>query len=242
MRTALVVLALSGIRAAPLAWGQARKGPERAPLAPPKVWLAREIAQLTEQQVWLFGADGSSVGVARTEQLRTLLSVFGKLEHQAGINSELYLSEGADPDTWLAPGKDESSVVIRVTLGLLTMLGSDWDAWAFVFGHQLAHIEFRLREKRQAEGEPRFTLSPFEEEKDADTLGLEWAVRAGYKREGASLFLNRVATRLSPSALFMRRHPFYPGRLDHVRDPNARNASVPLPVVPVPADPTPVTR
>jgi hypothetical protein len=219
VRVALVVLALSGLLAAPLVWAQARKGPERAPLSPPKVWLAREIAQLTEQQVWLFGADGSSVGVARPEQLRTLLAVFGKLENQAGVNSELYLVEGTDPDTWLAPGKDESSVVIRVTLGLMTMLGSDWDAWAFVFGHQLAHIEFRVRENRaKLLGETPFTLSPFEEEKDADTLGLEWAVRAGYKPNGASLFLSRVAARLSPSALFMRRHPFYPGRLDHVRE------------------------
>lgn len=218
MRSALVVLALSGLLVAPSAWAQAKKGPERAPLAPPKVWLAREIAQLTEQQVWLFGADGSSVGVARPEQLRALLAVFGKLENQARVDSELYLVEGAEPDTWLAPGKVESSVVIRVTLGLMTMLGSDWDAWAFVFGHQLAHIEFRLREKRQPEGEPRFTLSPFEEEKDADTLGLEWAVRAGYKPDGASLFLSRVTARLSPSALFMRRHPFYPARLEHVRD------------------------
>lgn len=238
MRRAMVVLALCGMIAAPLAWAQARKGPERAPLAPPKVWLAREIAQLTEQQVWLFGADGSSVGVARTEQLRTILAVFGKLEHQAGFNSELYLVEGSDPDTWLAPGKEEGSVVIRVSLGLVTMLGSDWDGWAFLFGHQLAHIEFALRAKR---AEPRIPLSPFEEEKDADTLGLEWAVKAGYKREAASLFLNRVATRLSPSAIFMRRHPFYPGRLDHVRDPVAREASAPLPVVPVP-DPTPVAR
>ena len=58
MRGALVVLALSGLLAASPAGAQARKGPERAPLDAPKVWLAREIAQLTEQQVWLFGADG----------------------------------------------------------------------------------------------------------------------------------------------------------------------------------------
>ena len=160
--------------------------------------------------------------MARTEQLRTLLAVFGKLEHQAGFNSELYLVEGADPDTWLAPGKDENAIVIRVTLGLMTMLGSDWDAWAFVFGHQLAHIEFRVRERRaKLLGEPLPLLSPFEEEKDADTLGLEWAVRAGYKPDGASLFLSRVTVRLSPSAVFMRRHPFYPGRLEHVREMGA---------------------
>ena len=232
MRT-LVVLAAGALVAAAAthSWAQQKadksaakdKPPAKvvSPAGGPKVWLAREVAQIAEQQVWLFGADGSSIGVARTEQLRALLGVFGKLEHHSGVNSELYLSEGSEPDTWLAPGKGEQ-IVIRVTLGLVTMLGNDWDAWAFVLAHQLAHIEFRLREKQaEAQNGPRSTASPLEEEKDADTLGLEWASRAGYKPDGAALFLNRLAARLSPTATFMRRHPFYDGRLQHVREAGA---------------------
>ena len=240
MRTALVVLALSGLMAASSAWAQARKAPERAPLAPPKVWLAREIAQLTEQQVWLFGADGSSVGVARTEQLRTLLAVFGKLESQSGISSELYLSEGNDPDTWLAQGKGDQ-IIIRVSLGLVTMIGNDWDAWAFVLGHQLAHIDVFMRERAELQkreigvpAPPKMTQD--DEEKVADGLALDWAIKAGHKPDGAVLFLTRLASRASASSLFMRRHPFYPGRLDYVRDlgatlsvPTARREIKPLP-------------
>src|SRR5262245_28745161 len=102
-------MAIGGVLAAAPAWAQKAQEPPKPPakmVAPagPKVWLAREIAQLSEQQVWLFGADGSSIGVARTEQLRSLLAVFGKMEHAAGVESELYLSEGNEPDTWLAPG------------------------------------------------------------------------------------------------------------------------------------------
>jgi hypothetical protein len=212
--------------AATLAWAQPAKPPakggsaDKAPAkavaaAGPKVWLAREVAQITEQQVWLFGADGSSVGVARTEQLRALLAVFGKLEQQAGVDSELYLSEGSEPDTWLAPGKGENSIVIRISLGLITMIGNDWDAWAFVFGHQLAHIEFRLREQ---ESGARSGPSVGDEERAADEQGLEYAVKAGYKPEGATLFLSRLTARENPSAIIMRRHPFYPGRLEYVRD------------------------
>jgi Zn-dependent protease with chaperone function len=202
---------------------QNARPPEKAPLPPSKIWLARELAQLTEQQVWLFGTDGSSVGIARPEQLRALLGVFGKMEHQSGVNSELYLAEGAEPDTWLAQGKGDQ-VVIRVSLGLVTMLGSDWDAWAFVIGHQLAHIEIlRLRGPEALRDATVTTIE--EEERVADALGVEYAVRGGYKPDGAALFLQRIAMRERPSSLFMRRHPFYPGRIDHVREVGSSHAA-----------------
>ncbi|HWA38470.1 MAG TPA: hypothetical protein VG873_11445 [Burkholderiales bacterium] len=224
-------LVLLGAMAAGLACAQAprpaAKDKDKPPakvVAPagPRVWLAREVAQISEQQVWLFGADGSSVGVARTEQLRALLSVFGKLEHQAGVSSELYLSEGPEPDTWLAPGKGDQ-IVIRISLGLVTMIGNDWDAWAFVLGHQLAHIEMFTRQRSELEQRevglpPPQKLTQDEEEKVADGLALDWTIKAGYKPDGAVLFLTRLASRATPSSLFMRRHPFYPGRLDYVRD------------------------
>jgi len=219
-RAVLVLMASFAWLAASNAAGQGVKPPAKA-VAPSaaKIWLAREIAQLSEQQVWLFGQDGSSVGVARTEQLRTLLAVFGKMEHQAGVNSELYLAEGNDPDTWLAQGKGEQ-VVVRISLGLVTMIGNDWDAWAFILGHQLAHIEILRLRGPEAMREATVS-SAEEEEKVADALGIEYAVRAGYKYEGAVLFLNRLAARERASSLFMRRHPFYPGRVDHVRETGA---------------------
>jgi hypothetical protein len=202
--------------------------PSAAPAAP-RVWLAREIAQIPEQQVWLFGQDGSSVGVARTEQLRSLLAVFGKLEQISGISSELFISEGTDPDTWLAQGKGDQ-IVVRINLGLITMLGADWDAWAFVLGHQLAHIELFSRSRQElqrrevGEPPPPPALTPDEEEKVADGLGLEYAIRAGYKPDGANLFLNRLAVR-DPGSSFLRRHPFYSGRMDYVRDLGATLAA-----------------
>jgi hypothetical protein len=231
MRWLVLCGALCGPFAAGVAWAQAPKPGASAKDKPPakvvaqagpRVWLAREIAQISEQQVWLFGQDGASIGVARTEQLRSLLSVFGKLEHHAGVNSELYLSEGADPDTWLAQGKGDQ-VVIRISLGLVTMLGNDWDAWAFVLGHQLAHIDLFARQRVELEPRevglpPPQKLTQDEEEKVADGLGLEYAIKAGYKPEGATLFLSRLASTVRPSSLFMRRHPFYPGRLEYVRD------------------------
>ena len=231
---------MCGLMAAGVAWAQAPKPGASAKDKPPakvvaqpgpRVWLAREVAQIAEQQVWLFGQDGSSVGVARTEQLRSLLSVFGKLEHQAGVNSELYLSEGNDPDTWLAQGKGDQ-VVIRISLGLITMLGSDWDAWAFVLGHQLAHIELFTRQRSELQQRevglpPPEKLTQDEEEKIADGLGLDYAIKAGYKPDGAVLFLTRLTSRATPSSLIMRRHPFYPGRLEYVRDLGA-TLSVPV--------------
>lgn len=225
MRRAVLGLVTSILAGA--AWAQAEK-----PAAPPKpslkasaaakIWLVREIAQINEQQVWLFGQDGSSVGVARPEQLRTLLSLFGKLEQISGVNSELYLSEGHDPDTWLAQGKGDQ-VVVRINLGLVTMLGSDWDAWAFVLGHQLAHIDAHQRRRGELEhreiGVPAPPAPPpDEDERLADGLALEWAVRAGYKTDGAIRFLTRLAQRQDPAAMFMRRHPFYPGRLEFLRE------------------------
>lgn len=225
-RLLLCVLAMAGVWGAAVAWAQSRQ--PAAPAAP-RVWLAREVAEISEQQVWLFGQDGSSVGIARTEQLRSLLAVFGKLEHQSGITSELYLSEGSDPDTWLAQGKGDQ-IVIRVSLGLVTMLGSDWDAWAFVLGHQLAHIEMHTRQRielqqRQVGEPPPAARTPDEEEKIADGLGLEWAIRAGYKANGANLFLHRLVAREGPASSFMRRHPFYPGRIEYVRDLGATLAA-----------------
>jgi hypothetical protein len=224
MRWLVLCGALCGPVAASLAWAQAAKPPAKAVAAAsgPKVWLAREIAQLSEQQVWLFGADGSSVGVARTEQLRALLAVFGKLENQAGVTSELYLSEGHDPDTWLAQGKGDQ-IIIRISLGLITMIGSDWDAWAFVLGHQLAHIEVFTRQRVELQqreiGQPApAKLTQDEEEKVADGLALDYTIKAGYKPHGATLFLTRLASTATPQSLFMRRHPFYPGRMEYVRD------------------------
>lgn len=222
-----VVLGLVSSILVGAAWAQSARPP-----APPKpavkasggarIWLVRDVAQLAEQQVWLFGQDGSSVGVARPEQLRALLSVFGKMEQISGIGSELYLSEGNEPDTWLAQGKGDQ-VVVRINLGLVTMLGSDWDAWAFVLGHQLAHIDAHQRRRGELEHReigvpPPPAPQPDEDERVADALALEWAVRAGYKTEGGIRFLTRLAQRHDPAATFMRRHPFYPGRLDFLRE------------------------
>lgn len=220
MRAWLGAVMAMAVLGAGAAAAQNARPPERAPLPPSKIWLARELAQLTEQQVWLFGTDGSSVGIARPEHLRSLLAVFGKMEHQSGVDSELYLAEGNEPDTWLAQGKGDQ-IVVRVSLGLVTMLGSDWDAWAFVIGHQLAHIEILRLRGPEAIREATVTTME-EEERTADALGVEFAVRAGYRTEGATLFLQRIAVREQPSSLFMRRHPFYPGRIDHVREVGGR--------------------
>ena len=234
MRRLLGLLSLALLAGGALAQ-QAKPLPPKPSVKAPaaaKIWLVREIAQINEQQVWLFGQDGASIGVARPEQLRSLLSVFGKLEQISGINSELYLSEGSEPDTWLAQGKGDD-IVVRINLGLVTLLGSDWDAWAFVLGHQLAHIEAHMRnrnelQRREVGAPPPSPRSPDEDEKLADGLGLEWAIRGGYKPDGGIRFLTRLAQRGDPGTMFLRRHPFYPGRLDYVREASL-NVPAPAP-------------
>ncbi|MEO5376504.1 MAG: M48 family metalloprotease [Magnetococcus sp. DMHC-6] len=70
-------------------------------------------------------------------RLESILQVKARIEKVSDIQTELVLL----PDTQLNAyaWKEENRLMVGVNLGLLQLIGEDWDQLAFVLGHEIAH-------------------------------------------------------------------------------------------------------
>lgn len=119
--------------------------------------------------------------------------------------------------------RPHGQAVIAVTVGMLSLLGDDADAWAVLVGHELAHLRLghqQRAESRHADVQASSGLAgvllavvgvPFasavadsagavvergfsrDDEREADRVGLEYARLAGYSPEGGARLFARLA-------------------------------------------------
>jgi predicted Zn-dependent protease len=145
--------------------------------------------------------------------LQRLLLAHFRVNRAAGIRAEFLLVDGKEPNAfaWTAEGRP----VIGVNLGMVELLQDDVDAFAFLMGHEAAHI---VKGHEQSGRKRSATLQAIgslvglglgaagvpvggtvaglavdlidtaysrDEEREADALGFNYATAAGYEPSGS---------------------------------------------------------
>lgn len=117
--------------------------------------------------------------------LGTVLKVKSRLEAMSGQAAELALVHTEQPNAYALVHAGRP--VIALSLSYLDRVGPDEDALAATIGHELAHLRMgHSAEDRHAHGvmpqagEDEQDLLAREQERAADTLGMQWVARAGF--------------------------------------------------------------
>ena len=190
----------------------------------------------------LKGKSGQVYAV-RGNDLTNLKMVVIALKQQSRTDPQVALNAGSAPNAFASTNNGVQTV--SLTLSMLNEIGSDKDALATTLGHELAHLylkhgEIRQQRAESAKGASRVlgtvlglagvplggTLASFgvgvvttaysrEEEREADMLGLRWAMAAGYSACGSVRTMKMLKAMSSNSSLpFLSSHPGLDERIE----------------------------
>lgn len=184
-------------------------------------WRLADLVQSGQQMVALNGQHGVH-GAVQSHLLRDIQASSERIIMVAGEGSrpELLLT-GTTGITAFA-FHFEGKPAVAFSLGMIRLLGDDMDAWAALFGHELAHLRLGhhalMRDRRErtqaASSIAGLLLSamgvPFanvasdatatlaeraysrDDERDADRVGLDYLRRAGFSEQGAITLHERL--------------------------------------------------
>ena len=195
--------------------------------------------------IWLRKPDGSNFKFVPGQTLRTVLEVKQRLEQASGVRADLALAETDHPNAFAYTNK-EGRRTVAFSVSFLEELGNEPDALATTMGHELAHLELRHAERRKGREEGRqalgfalgFVLGPIgtvadagatafihsftrDEEREADDLGMRWAIKAGYNPCGHKKVVAMFRKHSSINIPFLSTHPGFAER-DGVADEFAK--------------------
>lgn len=180
----------------------------------PRLWKAESLAQAPSSTIRLLSKEKEVVGYVDRSTAQKLLEIKNKIEDAFGSSrAELVIASGDQPNAFAGPTKQ--GPMVGINLGMIKLLGSDWDAYAAIIGHEYAHLRLNhsgIRKEREqtrqgvsgilgfvlgAAGVPMggtiadlattavATTYTRDEEREADRVGLDYARRAGYDPQGA---------------------------------------------------------
>ncbi|HET9405518.1 MAG TPA: M48 family metalloprotease [Burkholderiales bacterium] len=201
-------------------------------------WSAAGIAHLPAENVRLLNKNNEVLAtVSRTRVVR-LVDVLSRVEKSAGVTAELFVVQYGDsqPNAF-AVGKEGRNIV-GITPAMLELVGDDFDAYAAIFGHELAHLvkehgSGRASRQGLLQGlgliagiliGARTGINPSslidlgttiadrsfsrEEEREADRLGVEYMIAAGFDSQGAVRLQQRMSEAgKAGSTGFLSTHP-----------------------------------
>ena len=102
------------------------------------MWNAEGIANISAESVNLKDGSGRFFGNVPVAFAKMLVEIKTKIQTVAGIQSDLYIQVGTDPNAWAGPVGNR--YVIAFNLPMLVAFGNDKDALATVMGHETAHL------------------------------------------------------------------------------------------------------
>ena len=151
-----------------------------------------------------------------------------KIDHQSGINTQLFLCESATPNAYAyyARGKN----VTAITTGMYLQLRDDWHAYAAIIGHENAHHVLKHLVTRIvrdtafniiAAGTELPTIGvniisnsfSRDEELAADKFGLRYALCAGFSLSGVL----RFHAWMDSESSFLASHPSSKNRIKNLQ-------------------------
>lgn len=235
--------------------------PYRASAASPikAGWKVDGLTNSPSENIRLNDKDKQVVAVVTRTRIVRLKDTLSRIQNAAGITSEFWLVQLTDskPNAF-ATNKDGRNHVL-VSLTMLDLLGDDMDAYAFLFGHEIAHIMKQHGADSQARkgflqglsliasiiigaktGYNVGSLTDLgadlinktysrDQEREADELGFSYMVTAGFNTRGA-ITLNRSLLAASGSTPL----PFFsthPGGEERIANLEKMIASLPSPSI-----------
>lgn len=160
--------------------------------AEPMAWKVRELIQAPMDSIELRDQRGWAIRTLEVRQLVYLYAVMSAIEEAAEIAAELYVTAGDNPNAFAGQGKDGENIV-GINFGMLDLIGNDVHAAAAILGHELAHQKLNhgadLKKAQTLPSGSVFSAAQTkysrDNEREADYLGMIWAIEAGYDPEGA---------------------------------------------------------
>lgn len=227
-------------------------------------WDASRISAMSQPTVPLRNTKGEITTTVNRSLISELLGIFRKLERVAGLSGVQFVI--ADPKEPNAFATHDQPPKIGLTVGMLNLVGRDYDAYAAILGHELAHLTLShgtIRKERDdvAKGVNSIVgnvidaFIPFgglmtslavtavttvysrDEERDADSKGMEYMVAAGFDPRGAVRLWSMMSSANTGFSIpFLSTHPMSSERIENMENlatntqkPNALKAESTMP-------------
>lgn len=195
-----------------------------------EVWRLDELAQQDQPAILLRNSRGIHAAI-ETRLLQDILAT-GKrilLAADDGPAPEFVVTAAGSVNAFAF--FNDKQPMIAISLGMVRLLAADQDAWAALFGHELAHLRLehlRGRQDRRVKAEVAGSIAgvvlsviglPFasvaadasvalanraysrDDEREADRIGLDYMRRAGFAEAGAISLQQRLLTVGSGTAI-----------------------------------------
>jgi Zn-dependent protease with chaperone function len=212
------------------------------------VWKAEQVSGLTTEVITLRTKDGVQ-GIFERSHIVHAMDALSRVQASAELPTELLIVHLSDssPNAF-AKVVDGKQNIVGISIAMLDLIGDDADAYAAIFGHELAHIvkdHGSGRAARQGFLQALSIIGGFaiaaatgfnpgrlidlgatlvdrtfsrEEERDADKLGFDYMVKAGFDPEGAIRAHEKMLSAVqSRPVAFLSTHPGGEERLSNFR-------------------------
>ena len=179
-----------------------------------RTWDAEGIARLTAPNTALRDVKtGETVDTIRVDIVRNLVEIKKRLETSASQPARFIIADGKEPNAFAT--RQNGEPIIAVNLAMIRLFVDDYDAYAAVMGHELAHLTLNHGQTRKERETARTVASGLlglvlgrygvpmsdtiadlgtmtisrsfsrDEESAADVLGVKYMRDAGYDSQGA---------------------------------------------------------
>lgn len=206
-------------------------------------WDIRELAVSDEEQIVLRGRHKTILKRVDADQMRYIYAVKSGIEEVAETNTILLIVDGDKPNAFAGKLKGNQNV-IGINFAMLDLLGMNMHATAALIGHEMAHLKLQHGEKKAKKKFGFALLRIFgaaalnslgigfsdsisdlaftaiesgysrENEREADYLGMIWAIEAGFEAEGGvQLHETMHSYSKSHPVPFFSTHPTGPERV-----------------------------
>lgn len=181
----------------------------------PLMWKIRDLARAPVEVAELRDQRGRLIKKLEVQQLVHVYAVMTGIQEVAEINAELYIVEGDDPNAFATTGENGENI-IAIDFGMLELFGDDMHSAAAIIGHELAHLKLNHGKETEevqkklpnAQITAANTKYSRDNEREADYLGIIWAIEAGYDPYGA-VRVHETLFKLSKrrAGMFVGSHP-----------------------------------
>jgi len=100
-------------------------------------WRVREMALAPTSTVTLYGTGETVLLVMDKQTVQRLLLAHFRITRSAGIQAELFIVEGEEPNAFA--GVLDGRRMIAINLGMVRLIGGNIDEFAALLGHEAAH-------------------------------------------------------------------------------------------------------
>ncbi|MCB1692356.1 MAG: M48 family metalloprotease [Pseudomonadales bacterium] len=206
----------------------------------PDAWLVKRLVDAGDDEIMLRSSNGAMLRWVDADQLRALYNVSQKILSAAETRADLYITQGDSPNA--AAGLHEGKPVMFVNFAMLDLVGYDEDEWAALVGHEVAHLKLKHGEKHAKRNIPLNIIKTVggavlndplsatagnllldgiankfsrDDEREADYMGVIWAVQMDYDAYGAAHLHQRMNDEGGGGAPlpFLSTHPSGPERI-----------------------------